>query len=429
MRLSNGNVLFSWPLAAHVITAGWTYNDGSAHNAIDLRAAFKTPVYAAEDGTVTQTQIWDGVTKTGMQSYGVMCCVKHADYKGGELCTRYAHLTKLCVKRGEKVKEGQLIGFSGATGNCYGAHLHFEVLYKGNRVNPLNWLDGDFTVKDAQTGAHLGKYNSVTPPGKTGIFGIDVSKYQGAIDWAKVAAAGVKFAIVRVGSCDNGGPYVDPTFETNYAGAKAAGIKVGAYFYTYAKTQDAQDAELAVWLPALEGKTFDYPVFVDVEQQGVTTDLVKRGMDILDQRGFVAGWYSYTNFMPNLDPATLSDYPLWLADYRSAPGYKGDIVMWQYTSKGKVDGIDGNVDCNWGYRDYTADKSSTAPAQQDPKPAAKMQHVKVTFDDPEDGAQLGRLLATLRVPLEATVSNGDAYSIMRVAQTLGAEYKSEYVGG
>ena len=164
MRLSNGDVLFAWPLAQHVITAGWTYNGGQAHNAIDLRAALRTPVYAAEDGTVDQTQLWDGVTKTGMQSYGVMCRIRHADYKGGELSTRYGHLTELCVKRGERVKEGQLIGYSGATGNCYGAHLHFEVIYKGARVNPLNWLDSDFTVSNAATGAHLGRYTSVERP-------------------------------------------------------------------------------------------------------------------------------------------------------------------------------------------------------------------------------------------------------------------------
>lgn len=229
MRLSNGEVLLAWPLASHIITAGWTYNDGSAHNAIDLRAALKTPVYAAEDGTVTQTQLWDGVTKTGMQSYGVMCRIQHADYKGGELCTRYGHLSELCVKRGERVREGQLIGYSGATGNCYGAHLHFEVIYRGARCNPLNWLDGDFTVKDAATGAHLGSYHSV--------------------------------------------------------------------------------------------------------------------------------------------------------------------------ERSRAD-----------------------------KPAAQMQRVRVTCGDPEDGAQIGRLMATLQVPLEATVSNGDALNVMRVAQTLGAEYKSEYVG-
>lgn len=167
MRLSNGDVLLAWPLASHIITAGWTYNNGSAHNAIDLRAAVGTPVYAAEDGTVDQTQLWDGVTKTGMQSYGVMCRIRHADYKGGELSTRYGHLTELCVKRGDKVKEGQLIGYSGATGNCYGAHLHFEVIYKGRRCNPLNWMDSDFTVKEAAVGAHLGRYTSVERPKPT----------------------------------------------------------------------------------------------------------------------------------------------------------------------------------------------------------------------------------------------------------------------
>lgn len=78
MRLKNGDVLFIWPLALHVITAGWTYNNGSAHNAIDLRAVVGTPVYAMEDGTVDQTQFWDGRTKTGMQSYGNMLRIRHA---------------------------------------------------------------------------------------------------------------------------------------------------------------------------------------------------------------------------------------------------------------------------------------------------------------------------------------------------------------
>ena len=85
MRLKNGEVLFIWPLALHILTAGWTYNDGSAHNAIDLRAAVGTPVYAAEDSTVDQVQAWDGHTKTGMQSYGSMVRIRHAAYKGGSL--------------------------------------------------------------------------------------------------------------------------------------------------------------------------------------------------------------------------------------------------------------------------------------------------------------------------------------------------------
>lgn len=164
MKLSNGEVLLRWPLSTHIITAGWTYNDGSAHNAIDLRAAVGTPVYAAEDGTVDQRQLWDGHTTTGMQSYGNMVRIRHADYNGHTLQTRYAHLSRLCVAAGDTVKAGQLIGYSGESGNCCGAHLHFEVLCGGVRYNPLNWLDADFSCASSAVQAHLGNYISVTRP-------------------------------------------------------------------------------------------------------------------------------------------------------------------------------------------------------------------------------------------------------------------------
>lgn len=146
MRLSNGETLLAWPLALHVLTAGWLYSDGSLHRAIDLRAAVGTPVYAAEPGTVDWVQIWDGKTKTGTQSYGNGVRIKHADYAGKSLQTRYAHLSKLCVAVGDTVAEGQLIGYSGNTGNSTGPHLHFEVIWGGIRRNPLVWLDADFST-------------------------------------------------------------------------------------------------------------------------------------------------------------------------------------------------------------------------------------------------------------------------------------------
>ena len=164
MRLSNGEVLLGWPLGEHIITAGWTYNDGSAHSAIDLRATVGKPVYAAEDGTVNWVQHWDGRTKTGNQSYGNLVRIRHADYNGQALETYYAHLSRICVRSGETVAEGQLIGYSGDTGNCYGAHLHFEVRVARTRYNPLNWLDADFRYANAQVQAHLGKYMSVVRP-------------------------------------------------------------------------------------------------------------------------------------------------------------------------------------------------------------------------------------------------------------------------
>lgn len=168
MRLSNGEVLLRWPLAQHIITQGWYYNDGSLHQAIDLRTQIGNtstqPIYAAEDGTVDQAQDWDGHTRTGIQSYGNMVRIKHAPYKGGVLQTRYAHLSGYCVKLGQQVKEGDLIGFSGTTGNVYGAHLHFEVLLNGKRTNPLVWLDSDFTTASSNVFTYRPGEHAVQQP-------------------------------------------------------------------------------------------------------------------------------------------------------------------------------------------------------------------------------------------------------------------------
>ena len=162
MRLSNGEVLLAWPLAEHIITAGWYYSDGSSHRAIDLRAAVGTPVYAAEDGTVDWVQAWDGKSTTGNQSYGNLVRIRHAAYNGGKLWTLYAHLQRVTVKNGQAVREGEVIGYSGNSGNTTGPHLHFEVRLFGTRCNPLNWLDGDFAC--AYSTVRLGDYTSVTRP-------------------------------------------------------------------------------------------------------------------------------------------------------------------------------------------------------------------------------------------------------------------------
>ena len=172
MRLSNGEVLFTWPLATHTITAGWYYSDGKLHRAIDLRAAVGTPVYAAEDGTVDWVQAWDGRSTSGDQSYGNLVRIRHADYNGGKLQTLYAHLKESKVKYGQAVKEGELIGYSGNTGNSTGPHLHFEVRLSGTRCNPLNWLDDDFSV--ARSTVRLGSYTSVKRPATTLVAGSEL---------------------------------------------------------------------------------------------------------------------------------------------------------------------------------------------------------------------------------------------------------------
>ena len=158
---SNGEWLFDWPIdAPHQLTRGFI-NDG---NGLDLvtttvQTSGLKPIYAAESGRVDQLQYWNGNTKTGMQSYGNMVRINHGVYDGGLLQSRYAHMSKILVKKDDNVYRGQIIGYMGATGNAIGQHLHFEVLWKGKRYNPLNWLDDDFVNKYASVAN--GVYHSV----------------------------------------------------------------------------------------------------------------------------------------------------------------------------------------------------------------------------------------------------------------------------
>lgn len=150
MRQANGTVIFFWPLSQHILTQGMYSSSGVWHGAIDMRCTWDgttvQPVYAAEDGTVNWVQDWDGKSTTGNQSYGNAVKIRHADYSSQTLETRYAHLSSYVVKNGQKVKEGQLIGYTGNTGKSDAAHLHFEVILDGTRRNPLVWLDDDFST-------------------------------------------------------------------------------------------------------------------------------------------------------------------------------------------------------------------------------------------------------------------------------------------
>ena len=146
--------------------------------------------------------------------------------------------------------------------------------------------------------------------------GIDVSRYQGLVNWPAVAGAGIQFAMVRIGSSNGGAAYVDPYFQRNVQGAHDAGMKVGAYYFTYAKTREQVNTELETFLSALTGLRLEYPVFVDVESHQLTglgrqllTELVRYAMDILDQSGWLPGYYTYTAFAQQyLDTQALAAY-------------------------------------------------------------------------------------------------------------------------
>ena len=191
---------------------------------------------------------------------------------------------------------------------------------------------------------------------------IDVSRYQGTIDWDELKDK-IGGAMLKTVSTNSkfGGIYIDPTFERNYAECKRLGIPVGAYYYTYAQTMERVQEELAKFREALTGKSFELPIAVDVEDNKLKplsadalTDLVIAAADAIESWGLYAMVYTYTSYAnTELAMDRLEAFDLWIADYRGQrPTRKHG--MWQYTSTGSLAGISGNVDMNHVYKDYPA---------------------------------------------------------------------------
>lgn len=193
--------------------------------------------------------------------------------------------------------------------------------------------------------------------------GIDVSKWNGDIDWDRAKNAGVEFAIVRAGyrGSVTGSLVQDIRFEANMKGTAAAGIPVGVYFFTQATNEVEAVEEASAVLRWVRNYDITYPIFIDTEGAGgngradgldadTRTLVCEAFCRTIENAGYQAGVYAsrywYNN---NLHTTQLEDYYIWLAEYRSAPLYQGYYRMWQYSSKGRIDGIDGNVDMNIMY--------------------------------------------------------------------------------
>lgn len=188
---------------------------------------------------------------------------------------------------------------------------------------------------------------------------IDVSRWQGKIKmegWAQVKAAGYKGVMLRAVGSRHGAPYIDPTFEDNYANAKAAGLDVGVYYYTNATSEELADRELAVLRKALVGKEMTMPVALDLESPclvgmpyGDLSNLAAYHLEQIEKMGFYAQLYTYTSYAnAKLDMARLAGrWDVWLADYTGkAPKVSFKYNAHQHTSKGRVPGISGIVDLN-----------------------------------------------------------------------------------
>ena len=203
------------------------------------------------------------------------------------------------------------------------------------------------------------------------IKGIDVSKHNGSIDWGKVKNDGIEFAIIRIGY-GGSAPVKDERFEENYKNAKANGLKVGTYLYSYADSESDVKKEYEAVIDWLGSRALDLPVYYDVEDKkmsglskSVLSNYVKTFCDKIEESGYWAGIYANKNWLETkLDMNFLKDYTVWLAQWTNSPTYKGSYAMWQYTSNGRVDGIGGRVDMNYQVKELGGKIETTSSSNK-----------------------------------------------------------------
>ncbi len=225
-----------------------------------------------------------------------------------------------------------------------------------------NYVTGEQVIQGAKY--TFGSDGVLIVNSSNGITGIDVSKWNGSIDWAAVKNSGISYVIIRCGyrGSSTGALIEDPKFKANIQGATSAGLKVGVYFFTQAMDEREAVEEASMVLGLISKYNITYPVFLDVEPSGGRADgidkatrtaVCKAFCQTIQNSGYTAGIYANkTWFTDKIDAGQLSAYKIWLAQYAATPTYTGRYDMWQYSSKGKVSGISGNVDMNLSYMGY-----------------------------------------------------------------------------
>lgn len=199
--------------------------------------------------------------------------------------------------------------------------------------------------------------------------GIDVSKYQGEINWEKVKECGVEFAVIRSGY-GRELSQKDPYFEQNCKGAKAAGLRIGTYWYSYAESAEDAKTEAKAFLEAVKGKTFDLPVYYDVEENAqaqkgkeFVTGVILAFTEEVKKAGYTPGVYANTNWLKNyIDRDKLGNMSIWKADYREDYDKEIPCDIHQYASDGSVAGINGRCDMNRGYAEFCKIPNGPKPA-------------------------------------------------------------------
>ena len=190
--------------------------------------------------------------------------------------------------------------------------------------------------------------------------GIDVSVWQGEIDWEQVGKSGVDYAVIRAGY-GNLATQKDRYFEDNITGATNAGLDCGVYWYSYANSPEDAVLEAEACYEVIKDYSFSYPVYFDIEDQSLADlskqelgEIVKAFCSTLEEKGYYVGIKSYANFLnTRLDASLYSKYDVWVAHYGvSKPSFSKNYNMWQFSNEGTIGGITGTVNCNYAYLDF-----------------------------------------------------------------------------
>lgn len=189
--------------------------------------------------------------------------------------------------------------------------------------------------------------------------GIDVSKWQGRIDWPLVKSDGIQFAMIR-STYGWGKDNIDVMFERNYQNAKKLGIPVGAYHYSYARTVAEAISEAEHCYSVIKGKTFEYPIAFDMEDSSVAnlgktriSEIAKAFCERLEAYGYYVCIYANKHWLENYFTEDIFNrYDIWLAQWGNRPTFEKTYGMWQKSARGRVNGISGYVDLDESYKHY-----------------------------------------------------------------------------
>ena len=214
---------------------------------------------------------------------------------------------------------------------------------------------------------------------------IDVSYHNGVINWEKVKASGCAGAILRCGYGDDIISQDDKQWIRNLAECERLGIPVGVYLYSYATCDRQAQSELDHILRLIKGHTFQLPIFLDVEEPG-TQNYAPRCCEIvcegLKANGYTPGIYASLSWFNNHLGSVRGKYIEWMARYKNLPAdtYKGQYAIWQYSSDGHVDGVNGRVDVNYCYMEFGESATPVTPSAPS-KPAEKkdLGQVDITY--------------------------------------------------